>query len=169
MKATAPASTFLAALLCITSTIHGQTAKEPDSRQPDLSKLTDSWPTYNGDYSGRRYSPLTKINTATVKQLPERDFASDGLEAAPDGTLYLTDYEHNAIRRLTPSGKYEIVASDPRMIWPDSMSISGNQLYFTANQLNRQAQYQNGKDLRQKPYVIFRTHIASRALAQSSH
>ncbi len=23
---------------------------------------TDSWPTYNGDYSGRRFSPLSKIN-----------------------------------------------------------------------------------------------------------
>ncbi|SPE30121.1 exported hypothetical protein [Candidatus Sulfopaludibacter sp. SbA6] len=23
---------------------------------------TDTWPTYNGDYSGRRYSTLSKIN-----------------------------------------------------------------------------------------------------------
>ena len=30
---------------------------------------TDSWPTYNGDYSGRRYSPLIKINTTNVKNL----------------------------------------------------------------------------------------------------
>ena len=37
--------------------------------QPDSAKLTDSWPTYNGDYSGRRFSPLTKINTATVNRL----------------------------------------------------------------------------------------------------
>ena len=26
----------------------------------------DSWPTYNGDYSGRRYSTLTKITAANV-------------------------------------------------------------------------------------------------------
>ena len=37
--------------------------------QSDSAKLTDSWPTYNGDYSGRRFSPLTKINTATVNRL----------------------------------------------------------------------------------------------------
>lgn len=48
------------------------------------------------------------------------------------------------------------------MIWPDSMSISGSSLYFTANQLNRQATYQGGQDLRKKPYVVFKTAIGSR-------
>ena len=31
--------------------------------------LAGAWPTYNGDYSGRRYSALTEINQATVKDL----------------------------------------------------------------------------------------------------
>jgi alcohol dehydrogenase (cytochrome c) len=36
----------------------------------DLVKpLKDSWPTYNGDYTGKRYSALTQINRNTVKQL----------------------------------------------------------------------------------------------------
>ena len=30
---------------------------------------TDSWPTYHGDYSGRRYSTLKQINAANVKDL----------------------------------------------------------------------------------------------------
>ncbi len=30
---------------------------------------TDTWPTYNGDYSGRRYSPLTKINQGNINSL----------------------------------------------------------------------------------------------------
>src|SRR3954465_9555808 len=34
-----------------------------------LKPLKDSWPTYNGDYSGRRYSALDAINTSTVKHL----------------------------------------------------------------------------------------------------
>ena len=34
-----------------------------------LQPPTDSWPTYNGDYSGRRFSPLTKINDANIKSL----------------------------------------------------------------------------------------------------
>jgi alcohol dehydrogenase (cytochrome c) len=31
--------------------------------------LADSWPTYSGDYTGRRYSKLTQINQSTVKNL----------------------------------------------------------------------------------------------------
>jgi alcohol dehydrogenase (cytochrome c) len=30
---------------------------------------TDSWPTYHGDFSGRRFSPLTQIDTSNVKGL----------------------------------------------------------------------------------------------------
>src|SRR6476469_8123528 len=31
--------------------------------------LGDSWPTYSGDYTGRRYSSLTQINQTNVKHL----------------------------------------------------------------------------------------------------
>jgi len=34
-----------------------------------LKPLKDSWPTYNGDYTGRRYSLLTQIDQTTVKNL----------------------------------------------------------------------------------------------------
>src|SRR5881227_9437 len=34
-----------------------------------LKQPTDSWPTYNGDYSGRRFSPLTQINSSNVHTL----------------------------------------------------------------------------------------------------
>jgi len=34
-----------------------------------LKPLKNDWPTYNGDYSGRRYSALTAVNTNTVKNL----------------------------------------------------------------------------------------------------
>src|SRR4051794_3596191 len=34
-----------------------------------LKPSPDSWPTYNGDYSGRRYSPLTQINSSNVHTL----------------------------------------------------------------------------------------------------
>jgi alcohol dehydrogenase (cytochrome c) len=34
-----------------------------------LKPPTDSWPTYHGDYSGRRYSTLTQINADNVKSL----------------------------------------------------------------------------------------------------
>ena len=34
-----------------------------------LKPLADSWPTYSGDYTGRRYSALTQVNQTTVKNL----------------------------------------------------------------------------------------------------
>jgi glucose dehydrogenase len=34
-----------------------------------LKPLSDSWPTYNGDYSGRRFSLLTQINSGNVNTL----------------------------------------------------------------------------------------------------
>jgi alcohol dehydrogenase (cytochrome c) len=34
-----------------------------------LKSLSDSWPTYSGDYTGRRYSALAQINQTTVKNL----------------------------------------------------------------------------------------------------
>jgi alcohol dehydrogenase (cytochrome c) len=44
----------------------GQTGLDPAKL---LKPGTDSWPSYNGDYSGRRYSPLTKINDGNIKSL----------------------------------------------------------------------------------------------------
>jgi alcohol dehydrogenase (cytochrome c) len=34
-----------------------------------LKPLSDSWPTYSGDMTGRRYSALTQVNQTTVKNL----------------------------------------------------------------------------------------------------
>src|SRR4029453_11198472 len=34
-----------------------------------LKPLKDSWPTYNGDYSGKRYSALAPVNRSNVKHL----------------------------------------------------------------------------------------------------
>src|SRR3954454_3722728 len=34
-----------------------------------LKPLSNSWPTYSGDYSGQRYSRLTQINQSNVKGL----------------------------------------------------------------------------------------------------
>ena len=43
---------------------------------------TDAWPTYNGDYSGRRYSTLKQVNTANVKNLtPAWNARSDAMVA----------------------------------------------------------------------------------------
>ncbi len=104
----------------------------------------------------------------TVHDLGDKGFASDGLECDSRGTLYLTDYEHNAVRvRNAGDGTYGVLASDARLLWPDSMSVgvvaggdpAGNYLYVTANQLERNASYHGGTDKRVRPFVLFRVKI----------
>ncbi len=110
------ASSFFIALLSSATAFYGQTTATP--AQPDLAKLTDSWPTYNGDYSGRRYSPLTKINATTVKQLqPAWSFRVETttgggrrISSTPlivDGVLYFT----------VPSHVWAVAARTGRKIW----------------------------------------------------
>ncbi len=97
---------------------------------------------------------------ATVADLGEKGGGSDGLESDSDNRIYVTNYEQNAIFRRLPSGMYETLVRDPRILWPDTLSVAQDgYLYFTANQLHRQARYHEGKDLRQKPYSLFRTRI----------
>src|SRR5262245_53153746 len=46
-------------------------AEQSDGRGPAsmATALGESWPTYSGDFTGRRYSSLTQINQTTVKNL----------------------------------------------------------------------------------------------------
>ncbi len=56
---------------------------------PVLASATESWPTYSGDYSGRRFSPLTQINRSNVKALTLAwtSRLSGGTGAGGGGTL----------------------------------------------------------------------------------
>ncbi len=96
----------------------------------------------------------------TVESLGDRGFASDGLESDDKGRLYLSDYEHNAVLRRGTDGNYETLVYDPRVLWPDTLSLAADgYLYFTANQLHRQKQFHEGNDLRRKPYALFRVKV----------
>ncbi len=96
---------------------------------------------------------------ATIEDLGAKG-ASDGLESDSQGRIYITDYEHNAIRRRSPqemAGSEETLVFDPHVLWADTLSLANDgYLYFTANQLHRQPGFHNGKDLRKKPYSLFR-------------
>jgi sugar lactone lactonase YvrE len=97
---------------------------------------------------------------ATVRDLGEKGGAGDGLESDAEGRLYLSDYEHDAIRRWISNTEIETLVHDPRILWPDTLSLAADgYLYFTANQIERQSVFHNGHDLRQKPYVLFRVKV----------
>jgi len=86
--------------------------------------------------------------------------ASDGLESDDQGRIYAGDYERNSIRQRQADGEWKTIAHDPRILWPDTLSVANDgYLYFTANQLHRQPQFHNGVDKREKPYTLFRVRI----------
>ena len=104
---------FSATLLTADSKFHllarsGETYTE----RPLEPKL--DWPSYDGGYTGNRYSPLDRVNTATVKHLaPAWIFPVPGaprLEVTPvvvDGVMYIT----------AANEAYALDATTGRQIW----------------------------------------------------
>ena len=102
----------------------------------------------------------------TITDLGERSGGSDGLEADREGRLYSGDYEDNAIRVRDAPGKWVTIAQDDRILWPDSLAVVDGYLYFTCTQLPLQKQCHSGKDLRKKPYYLFRIAVDSHRIVQ---
>jgi acido-empty-quinoprotein group A len=105
-----------------------------------LKQPTDSWPTYNGDYSGRRFSTLKQINAKNVGSLTLGwvfQAHSAAIKSTPllvNGILYFT----------VPDNIWAVDARTGRQIWHyrytsdggdhighRGVGMYGNWLYFT--------------------------------------
>ncbi len=76
--------------------------------------------------------------------------AADGLIFGPDGKVYISALEHDAIRRTTPQGQVETVIHDQAISWPDSFSFGPDgKLYFTTSRIHEGA-------TPKEPYGIYR-------------
>ena len=106
-----------------------------------LQLPTDSWPTYNGDYSGRRFSPLSKINAGNVDSMTlawvyRISGPGGAIKASPlvvDGIMYFTIPDHVwAIDARTGREvwHYEWASKGGLHIGNRGVGISGNWLYF---------------------------------------
>lgn len=134
----------------------------------------------SADGSGLFYCPLSSrllysVSTAALRDRSMSDKqvaagvrkvankgASDGLESDAAGNVFAGDYESNSIHLIRPDDGLEVVAHDPRILWPDTLSLADDgYLYFIANQLHRQPSMHDGVDLRQKPYLLFRVRTQS--------
>ncbi len=112
---------------------------------------------YSVSTAALRDRSMSDDQVAATIQLVTGKGPSDGLESDAAGNVYAGDYETDSIDKIQPNGMIETIAHDPRILWPDTMSLADDgYLYFNANQLNRQPMLHNGQDLRKKPYVMFR-------------
>ncbi len=107
---------------------------------------TDSWPTYNGDYSGRRYSTLAKITQSNINSLTlawvRRVAGAPG--GGPGGRISATPLQVNGILYFTmPDHVWAVDARSGREVWhyqwtPQGgdhignrgVAMYGNWLYF---------------------------------------
>jgi alcohol dehydrogenase (cytochrome c) len=129
VKPAAPAAASASAAPAASAASPGQMPLGPSG--PGTS--VDSWPTYNGDYSGRRFSPLTKVNESNVTSLslawvhraaPPASAATGGfafssvIKGTPvqvDGILYYT----------LPDHVWALDARSGREIWHHSWTSKG--------------------------------------------
>ena len=101
---------------------------------------------------------LSKKNLESKVERVARTPAPDGMLEAPDGSIYLTDLEHNAIVHWNPATKnIEQVIADNRLTWPDTLSWGPNsELYVTASQIQNMPRFNDGKSTRTGPYKLWK-------------
>ncbi|WP_255460715.1 pyrroloquinoline quinone-dependent dehydrogenase [Edaphobacter albus] len=96
--------------------------------------LADNWPSYNGDYTGRRYTSLTQINRSNVAQLQARwVFHSRNagiLEATPlvvDGVMYMTG----------SNDAYALDAATGKVLWHHTRPVTQGLIDDASGHINR--------------------------------
>ncbi len=156
--------TILTLALCAV-TLAGQSLDPAKLMQPP----TDTWPMYNGDYSGRRFSSLTKINTSNIAALTlawvyrinpggPNPFGGGVVKSTPvvvDGVVYFT----------IPDQVYAVDARSGREVWHyqwqskggihignRGVAVYGSRLYFETPDCNLVSlNLKDGKERWHKP------------------
>jgi alcohol dehydrogenase (cytochrome c) len=134
----------LAVLLTVPIAIHGQIpVAQKSSVSVNLNVKQDTlavqpvgknWPTYNGDYSGRRYSSLDQINVKNAGSIRAQWLFhapnSDSLEVTPvvlDGLMFVT----------SANDAYALDAQTGRVVWHHSWPITDGLIDDASQHHNR--------------------------------
>lgn len=87
-----------------------------------------------------RDSRLSDAERSGMVEVVGETGAADGLIADGAGWVYLSSLELDAIRRVSASGEVEVLATDPRVSWPDSFAFGPDSaLYFTTARIHEGA------------------------------
>ncbi|HMF61864.1 MAG TPA: PQQ-binding-like beta-propeller repeat protein, partial [Vicinamibacterales bacterium] len=137
---------FAIVLVSCAASVSAQSGVDPSQ----LSKPpTDAWPTYNGDYSGRRFSPLKEITDSNVQSLSLAWMYRLGaggpggsIKATPlqvDGVLYFSLPDHVwAVDARTGRERWHFAwqSKGGDHIGNRGVGISGDSLYFETPDCN---------------------------------
>jgi len=99
-----------------------------------VSPVAANWPSYNGDYTGRRFSSLDQITPANVKQL-----RAQWVFHAPDTpSLEVTPVVVNGVMFVTArNDAYALDAQTGRVIWHHDYPITQGLIDDASGHLNR--------------------------------
>ncbi|MEO6803292.1 MAG: acido-empty-quinoprotein group A [Granulicella sp.] len=99
-------------------------ATRPAPRADSIAPVGDSWPTHNGDYSGRRFSALNKIDASNVRSLalawafPTHGVVIKSTPLEVNGILYFT----------TPDNVWAVDAQTGQQVWSRTRPSVGNHI-----------------------------------------
>jgi len=135
--------------------------------------------TLNKDSSRLYYAPLSShrlysIPTALLADFSKDDAtlaaavvdegekgAADGLASDSWGRIYTTASDHDAVFRRNLDGSFDLIARDPRFVWPDGIFADDHYVYVALGQWTRLPQFHNGVDMRNPPFLIARMPITA--------
>jgi sugar lactone lactonase YvrE len=101
---------------------------------------------------------LSKSDLESKVETVAQTAPPDGMLEAPDGSIYLTDLESNAIARWNPGAdKAAPIIADKRLSWPDTLAWGpAGELYVTASQIQNMPRFNSGKSTRTEPYKLWK-------------
>lgn len=85
--------------------------------------------------------------------------SADGLATDAWGRIYTTAAEHDAVFRRNLDGSFDLIARDPRFVWPDGIFADDRYVYVTLGQWTRLPQFHDGQDQRKPPFLVARMAI----------
>ena len=96
----------------------------------------DSWPTYNGDYSGKRFSPLAKITTLRPKDYSEARTIGERFRDGTPVIMDLVSMDNADAKRLVDfaaglafalRGSFDKVATKVFLLSPSGTDVSAEE------------------------------------------
>src|SRR6202021_696542 len=98
------------------------------------AQIKDDWPSYNGDYTGRRYSGLSQITPQNAGQLQ----AQWVFHARTPGVLEATPVVVNGIMYFTGSNDaFALNAQTGEVLWHYSRPVSSGLMHDASGHINR--------------------------------
>lgn len=85
---------------------------------------------------------------------------TDGMIFDSKGNLYLGDPTTYSMIQVTTDLKSHTWISDPRLIWPDTYSVTKQgYIYITTSQIQKQPDYNEGVNKRTSPYEVYQVKL----------